>query len=372
MRADPRASSKRRVHSRGGHSSLDAYFDALGKHSLLTPEREIEMASTIEDIELAQWSTVFEVEAGRRSIRAALERAHGEPLDSVEPAALRAIDPDRVLADAAVIEVDRVADGARLGPGIASWRTRVHGLARAATRARKRFAEANLRLVVKVAREYDYGRLPLPDLIQEGNVGLLQAIGRFDASRGTRFATYGVWWIRHAVRRALVNKGRSVRVPNHVAGAGYRVLSATEEMTQRLGRPPNLDEIAAACDMEPARVERVQMAMMQTDVSLDAPQPGGDGSRTLADVLPMVDEADMTLDDMLASQRALEQVLHMMPNLTDIEADVLRRRFGLLGAERQTLVQIGSHHGLSRERIRQLQRQAIDKLRRGLRRSGML
>jgi len=365
----------RRSRAPGG-DTLDTYFDEIGKVDLLTPEDETRMAGEIQEIELELWKQCFSYAPGRKAVRAAVKHAFVE-LKKEAPAKLapeetRPLDPDKVALDAAIAAVAQEAKARPDSAPARAWHKRVQGLQAASIRSRKNFAGANLRLVVKVAREFDYGRMPLPDLIQEGNVGLLQAIGRYDHSRGVRFATYAVWWIRHAVRRALVNKGRGVRLPNHITGAGRRILSAIDDMTNKLGRVPEVAEVAEVVDMTPEKVEQVQAALMQTEVSFDAPEYAGDEGKSLLETLSDPDQDDISLEDVITSQAALAGVLEILPSLTDIELDVVNRRFGLNGHETATLAEIGKQHSLSRERIRQLQRQALDKLRRGLLREGLM
>lgn len=365
----------RRGRATGG-DTLDTYFDDIGKVDLLTPEDETRMASEIQEIELELWKQILSYVPARKAVRAAAKAAlvknKKEPPRTLTGDAIRPLDPDKRALDAALLVVEREV-AARSGSAPArAWAKSVRGLQAASIRSRKHFAGANLRLVVKVAREFDYGRMPLPDLIQEGNVGLLQAIGRYDHNRGVRFATYAVWWIRHAVRRALVNKGRGVRLPNHITGAGRRILSAIDDMTNKLGRVPDVREVAKEVDMTPEKVEQVQAALMQTEVSFDAPEYAGDEGKSLLETLSDPEQDDVSLEDIITSQAALAGVLDMLPSLTDIEMDVVNRRFGLNGHETATLAEIGKQHSLSRERIRQLQRQALDKLRRGLLREGLM
>lgn len=207
--------------------------------------------------------------------------------------------------------------------------------------AKQRLIESNLRLVVQVARRYLNRGLPLPDLIEEGNLGVIRAVEKFEPSRGTRFSTYGTWWIRQAIVRALANQARTIRLPVHVEMLLARYRKEEKRLTQTLGRAPTLDEIAKALGTTVEEVEELE-EVRQFPVSLESPEPGsGFGSllRSRADLVSV-------LDDLAANERT-----------------VLRRRFGLEGDPPETLAQIGRRLGLSRERVRQIERGGLRKLR---------
>jgi RNA polymerase primary sigma factor len=224
--------------------------------------------------------------------------------------------------------------------------------------ARARLTEANLRLVVQVARRYMNRGLPLLDLIEEGNLGLIKAVEKFDAARGTRFSTYAVWWIRQAVVRALANQARTIRIPVHVGLLLARYTRAQDRLAQTLGRAPTLDEVAAAMDTSVEQIEELE-EIRQQPLSLDAPM--GEERTRLADVV-----ADESADPAQAARALLRQRAELVGALDDLaenERTVLRRRFGLMGGDPETLDAIGKGLGYTRERVRQIETAGLRKLR---------
>ena len=234
---------------------------------------------------------------------------------------------------------------------------------------KSRFVKANLRLVISIANRFDYGALPLQDLIQEGNVGLMKAVDRFDVARGFRFSTYASWWIRHAINRAIANKGRTVRLPAHVTADQQKIARARRDYEINTGAPPTEQQMVDATGLTLARVQKLSKIPMEDAISLDVPI-GDHDQRTLIDLF--------SDDSALGAIQAIEQddvsavLRSLLDELNPIELDILSRRFGLEDDDVMTLRELGDLHSLSRERIRQLQERALAKLRTGFKQRDLI
>jgi len=222
--------------------------------------------------------------------------------------------------------------------------------------ARRRLIEANLRLVIAIARTYRNTDVPLVDLIQEGNIGLIKAVERFDYRRGYKFSTYATWWIRQGIQRAL-SRARAVRLPEDVYGEAIRLRRSRQALTHQLGRDATVDELAAAVGKEPESVAFL-LRLLEPPLSLDAPI--GDGEGTVADLVDDV-SAERPGQRLEAAARR-QEVAQAVGKLPARVAHVLRRHFGLGGQPPQTLDAIGAELGITRERVRQLETRGLREL----------
>ncbi len=285
--------------------SVGLYFREMGQQQLLSAEEEVQLA--------------MEIEAGR----AATER-----LDSGDVTDLD--ENDRLYI------VQEIGDAARA-----------------------HLIRANTRLVVSIAKKYRGRGLQFLDLIQEGNVGLMKAVEKYDYRRGNRFSTYATWWIRQAVTRALANHGRTIRIPAHLGGRISKLYQVAQELEQEYGRQPTAEEIAENMDLPAERV-RWMLRTSRQPVHLERPV-GDESDAELGDFIEDI-EAPAPAES-VAQNMLTEEIGDILDQLTPREARILRLRYGLQDGESRTLKEVGEMFGLSRERIRQLEKEALRKLR---------
>jgi RNA polymerase primary sigma factor len=282
------------------------YLQEIGRYPLLTPQQEVELA--------------MQAEAGLRAEDQLDDGGEDLPTD------------ERIILERVVRQADK---------------------------ARKRLVEANLRLVVSIAKKYVGRGLGLLDLIQEGNLGLIRAVEKFDYRKGFKFSTYATWWIRQAVTRALADQARTIRVPVHMVETINKLARAQRSLVQVLGRDPTIEEIAEELELEPEKVTELRR-IAQDPVSLETPL-GEEDDSTLGD---FVEDTGAEIPVEAAAFHLLQSYLGLaLESLNDREREVLIMRFGLADGKVRTLEEVGAHFEVTRERIRQIETKALAKLR---------
>lgn len=225
--------------------------------------------------------------------------------------------------------------------------------------ARERMINANLRFVVKIARDFEGYGMPVSDLVNEGNIGLMKAVEHFDPDRGVKFSTYSSYWIKQSVKRCLSNQSRTVRIPIHMVEKISKVNQATRVFKETFDRPPTDEELAAQVDMEVSDLRAVQRAQTRS-VSLNASFDDGE-TESLEDRIPDDNAPDPYAQ--LELQTSISRMCHMLDQLQDRDSTILKERYGLEGQDPKTLEEVGVEFGVTRERIRQIQNEALVKLR---------
>jgi len=385
----PKASPARSAPS-GARDSLQHYVSEIQSHDLLKGPEELQIARDIEELELAHWQALLSYpEALSRVVDAVTPHLPKQPAglpalvklsQAPKPAPqlhqrwervahdvaeeLRVLDTERNALRSADAAVDDVYGSVRTAK---RYVERVRSARRREQQTKHRFVSANLRLVTLMARRYDRGLMPLPDLIQEGNLGLMRAVERFDYRRGHRFSTYATWWIRHALSRAIADKARLVRVPVHTLDDVQRMARVRDASTAKHGEVPTREELSHQTGMSAKKLTFLhEQAANRGTISLDATF-GPEGDTTLIDVFAIPSET--TPEEQFDAAEWSAQVETLLSSLPPMEASILRYRFGLDDGDELTLNEIGEKYNLSRERIRQLQEQALLKLRGQLQRN---
>jgi RNA polymerase primary sigma factor len=394
-----RRNSKGHASVQEPHNTLALYFSEMSDGKLLDADSESRLADTLREQEELLWSELFSAPSlvpavsakladllgdatpSFRALRSAATRCRNKPSpgsarsltrasNKLAPK-LRSADPDRKVFDELsewlTASLDEDSIDAAFRPcdrdELAALCQRLSTRRRDAERTRNRFVEANLGLVVSVARRYQFSGMSLADLIQEGNLGLIKAVSPFDGRKGFRFSTYATWWIRHAVGRSVADKSRTVRVPVHIIETNQKLRAMRRELERSLGREPTRQELAEAADMSLEKLETTMQAASGGSTSLDE-QISDDNDRARLEVFIPVD--DESAHDRLARHALGRRASHAMEQLAPLEVEILHRRFGLAGRTATTLQDIANSIGKSRERIRQIQEKALSKLRKSL------
>ncbi|GAA1770731.1 MULTISPECIES: RNA polymerase sigma factor [Streptomonospora] len=291
--------------------SVHTYLKAIGRRQLLTAEEEVDLAKRIEAGLYAEYRL-------------------GTIEDSPGP---------EDLTEAEHEDLTEIAEDGR--------------------RAKQHMLEANLRLVVSVAKKYSDRGMSLLDVVQEGNLGLIRAVEKFDYTKGFKFSTYAMWWIRQAIQRGFADSARTIRLPVHVLELLSKVSRLERDMHQTLGREPTPEELAKELDKTPTQIEEL-LRVTRQPISLDS-TIGEDGETRIGDLIEDIDASEAS--EVVDRQLMADQLRRALDDLEPREATIMSLRFGLMDGRPRTLDEIGKHLGLTRERIRQLEKQSLSKLR---------
>jgi RNA polymerase primary sigma factor len=338
--------------------SIKRYFKEISGHKLLGKEGEILLSKEIEKLEVLVWDTILSRHATKRFV---LETLKNLGIRADTAASIREEDRDRIHLASVKEALD--ATHPVEDQESAAWREKIAQAERAALRARQKFVSANLRLVANLSRKFIGRGLPTEDLIQEGNLGLIKAVDRFDHKLGYRFSTYAAWWIRHSMDRALRNTADTVRKPVHIHDCSKSIYSAKVKLSSDLGREATDKEVADLLGMKIEKVRSVQRLMSASTISLDQPVDGTEGSSaSLLEGLVDHSLSEDSVEEKLATHQGVQKMKELINNISPQHADILKKRFGLDDCEIMSLKAIGDSHNLSRERIRQIQILIMDRL----------
>ncbi len=328
---DEFAPERGRTHGDGASfDPVRMYLKEIGRVPLLTADQEVRLAQRIEagtDAELA-----LETAECWCALLADIQRSVGIPTAAVR---------------ADMVHIDE------------GWRTDEFAIARDGELAKKQLTEANLRLVVSIAKRYVGRGMALLDLIQEGNLGLIRAVEKFDYTKGFKFSTYATWWIRQAITRAIADQARTIRIPVHMVETMNKVLRVQRQMMQELGREPTIEELATKVDLTPDKVREIQR-ISQEPVSQETPV-GEEDDSSLGD---FVEDPNAIAPSVAADLQMLRaDIEEALLELNEREREVVRMRFGLDDGQIRTLEEVGRAFGVTRERIRQIESKTLAKLR---------
>lgn len=366
-------SESRLSRSRDG-SQLD--LGPLARGPRMTAEEEAESLQELVSLRQQRWTAVLsEPDARERVAEVIAEQFDGASIEAECVGRITAANPSQKMIQELSAELERLDVDGQVADRVidslpheglcpdasADWQHRVARATRRYRRARNRFVCANLRLVVKIANRYSGRWMSLADRVQEGNLGLIKAVERFDPERLTRFSTYAVWWIRHAITRALVNRGRTVRVPAHLHSLGHKIRRLRPQLESQLGRNVTAVELAERLNTSAAKVDDAREAMEFRAVALEGTSADNEGASWLDRLGEPAPQ--LAFDEHIDRQRACALAQSALQELSPRDRDIVTQRFALGGGPRQTLEALGASYEVSRERIRQLQNRALKKLR---------
>jgi RNA polymerase primary sigma factor len=408
----PSTSTPESSHAPEGASLLTAYFRDIAAVEVMTRDEELSAALRIFTLRQTYWRSILgyppfidgicdlarellsaetcptdALDAMCRASRALRDRdllSHQQAYEAARQrltVALADADVDGLVSDRILADLGSVEAGVNDGLSIKvklprrgslpflQYVTAVRANNHALMAVKAAFVTANLRLVVTLARRFNHGRLPLQDLIQEGNLGLIKAVDRFDHRKGFRFSTYGSWWIRHAISRSIADKARTVRLPVHMIDACSKVARARRDFEAQHGRKLSEAELSELTGVSAERLQRMNYSLIESPVSLDQPL-AGDTGLTLLDTV--ADDQAAQPGELLDSDLLMSSLRDVLGTLSPMETDILSKRMGMADERELTLKEIGVQYSLSRERIRQLQEQALGKLRAEFRRLDLM
>lgn len=348
---------------RKGVLTYDEINDTLSQQEDLNPEQVddllqtfvdegIQIVDKVKDVEVTGVSPVEGIPAREAEVHTEeLAAIEGLPIDDSVRMWLREIGKTPLLTMKQEVELAKIIEAG-------------NGKTPDAQTAKEKLIQANLRLVVSIAKRYSGRGMSFPDLIQEGNIGLIRAVEKFDYTKGYKFSTYATWWIRQAITRAIADQGRTIRIPVHMVETINRLIKTSSHLLQELGREPTLDELAKELDLPVERVSEI-IRIAPEPLSLETPI-GEEEDSHLADFIQ--DQETVSPDDAASYQLLRERIVEVLSELSPRERDVLRMRFGLDDGYPRTLEEVGRHFQVTRERIRQIEAKAIKKLRHAKRR----